>query len=191
MYGVQPAGAMASSSNTLLCDGCGQPASPEHIAQRLRRLELSTRFRPVHIGVLFIALAPVPRPEDDFYGPPESKEFFNHLLDAVQIPVHPSQAGQESDAAAIASARLLGFQRRGYYLAYLSECPITGAEEPVATTISRLAPTLVRRIRLNYKPKQIATLGPELAPLAEVLNGPGIGSILTLDQGTALSAHGI
>ena len=182
---------MASSSNTLLCDGCGQPASPEHIAQRLRRLELSTRFRPVHIGVLFIALAPVPRPEHDFYGPPESKEFFNHLLDAVQIPVNSSQPGQESDAAASASARLVEFQRRGYYLAYLSECPITWAEEPVATTISRLAPTLVRRIRLNCKPKQTATLGPELTPLAEVLKGAGIGSILTLDQGTALSARGM
>ena len=182
---------MASSSNTLLCDGCGRPASQEHIAERLRRLELSTRFRPVHIGVLFIALAPLPRPEDDFYGPPESKELFNHVLDELGIPVHQDPSRQESEPTAIASARLLEFQRKGYYLAYLSECPITGTEEPIAATISRLAPTLVRRIRLNYKPKQIAPLGPELTPLAEVLKGAGIGSIVTLDQGTALSAHGI
>jgi hypothetical protein len=182
---------MAPSSNVFLCDGCGQLACPEHIAQRLRRLELSTRFRPVHIGVLFIELAPLPRPEDDFYGPPESKELFNRLLDELGISVHPSPSGQESDAAAIASARLLEFQRRGYYLAYLSECPITGTEEPAAATISRLAPTLVRRIRLNYKPKQIALLGPELAPLAGVLRSAGVGPIAALDPGTALSAHGI
>jgi hypothetical protein len=186
---------MAFSSNTLFCDGCGQPASQEHISERLGRLELSTRFRPVHIGVLVVALAPLPRPEDDFYGPPESREFFEHLLDALEIPLHPGLSGQESDAAAVASARLLEFQRKGYYLAYLSECPITGTAEPVAeavaTTISRLGPTLVRRIRLNYKPKQIALLGPELALLAEVLRGAGIGSTVTLDQGTALSAKGI
>jgi len=35
---------------TLLpCDGCGQPASAEHIARRLQRLEWATRFRPIHI----------------------------------------------------------------------------------------------------------------------------------------------
>lgn len=183
---------MASSSNTLVCDGCGRPASPEHIAGRLRRLELSTKFRPVHIAVLFVALAPPPRPEDDFYGPPESKEFFEHLLDALAIPgPPPSQSGPESDASVIASARLVEFQRKGYYLAYLSECPITGTEEPPATTISILAPTLVRRIRLNYRPKQIVVLGRELAPLVEVLRGAGIGSTATLDPGTALSARGM
>jgi hypothetical protein len=181
---------MASSLNALVCDGCGRPASAEHIAQRLCRLEVSTRFRPVHIGILFIALAPPPRLEDDFYGPPDSKEFFNQLLDALEMPEHPSRLEQESDAAAIAPTRLIEFQRKGYYLAYLSECPATEREEP-ATTISRLAPTLVRRIRLNYKPKQIALLGRELAPLAEVLRGANVGSTVTLDHGTALSAHGI
>jgi len=182
---------MASSSNMLLCDGCGRPPSPEHIAERLRRLELSTRFRPVHIGVLFVALAPLPRPEDDFYGPPKLKEFFDPFLDALQIPAHPEQAREGSDAAAIASSRLIEFQRRGYYLAYLSECPLSETEEPVATTIARLGPALVRRIRLNYKPKQTATLGPELTPLIEVLKGAGIGSTVTLDRGTALSASGV
>ncbi len=182
---------MASSSKTLFCDGCGRPASPEHIAGRLRRLELSTKFRPIHITVLFVALAPLPRPEDDFYGAPESREFFDYLLDSLDIPARPDQAGTGSDAGFVASARLHEFQRRGYYLAYLSECPIAGTEEPVAATISRLGQTLVRRIRLNYKPKQIAPLGPELAPLIEVLRSAGIGSIVTLDQGTALAAPGV
>ena len=31
----------------LRCDGCGQAASPEHMARRLRRLEWTTRYRPV------------------------------------------------------------------------------------------------------------------------------------------------
>ena len=47
------------NTTALRCDGCGQLASPEHIARRLRRLEWTTRFRPVHIGtLLFGAVAP-------------------------------------------------------------------------------------------------------------------------------------
>ena len=177
---------MGTSTNYLPCDGCGLPASPEHIAGRVRRLELSTRFRPVHMGVLFVALAPPVRPEDDFYGPPESKEFFDPFLDALEIYSSTDRAALGSDAQAADMARLAEFQRRGYYLAYLSECPIPESGEPAASTVARLGPTLVRRIRFNYKPKHVAPLGQELFPLVDMLRVAGIGPILTLDQGLAL-----
>jgi len=177
---------MGTSPNYLPCDGCGLPASPDHIGDRLRRLELSTRFRPVHIGVLFVALAPSIRPEDDFYGPGEKKEFFEPFLDALEIPLTAEKAAPGSDAHLADSARLVEFQHRGYYLAYLSECPIREAVEPAASTTARLGPTLIRRIRFNYKPKLIAPMGQELSPLVDVLRAAGIGPILTLDQGLAL-----
>jgi len=177
---------MGTSPNYSPCDGCGLPASPEHIAERVRRLELSTRFRPVHIGVLFVALAPPVRPEDDFYGPVESKEFFDPFLEALEISSSTDKAAPGSDASAADSARLAEFQRRGYYLAYLSECPIPENVEPAASTIARLCPTLIRRIRFNYKSKHIAPLGSELFPLVELLRVAGIGPLLTLDQGLAL-----
>src|SRR5580700_3179141 len=145
---------MGTFQNALPCDGCGLPASPEHIAERLRRLELSTRFRPVHIGILFVVLAPRIRTEDDFYGPAESKEFIDPFLEALEISQSSSdKTALEIDPHAADLARLVEFQRRGYYLAYLSECPIPENVEPAAVTIARLGPTLVRRIRLNYKPK--------------------------------------
>jgi hypothetical protein len=171
----------------LSCDGCGRPAPPEHIAERVHRLELSTKFRPVHIGVLFVALAPSLRPEDDFYGPPESKEFFDSFLEALEIPTLEEKAAPGAGDHARDAARLAEFQRRGYYLAYLSECPIRPEEEPVAATISRLGSTLIRRIRFNYRPKHVAPLGQELVPLIELLKGSGIGPLLTLDLGTVLS----
>jgi hypothetical protein len=177
---------MGISPNCLPCDGCGLPASPEHIAERVRRLELSTRFRPVHIGVLFVALRPAVRPEDDFYAPPESKEFFNPFLEALEISSSKDSAAPGSDTHTANIARLAEFQRRGFYLAYLSECPIPENEEPAASTIARLGPTLIRRIRFNYKPKHIAPLGQELFPLVDMLRVAGIGPILTLDQGLAL-----
>jgi len=177
---------METSPNRLLCDGCGLPAWPQHIAERVRRLELSTRFRPVHIGALFVALAPPVRPEDDFYGHAGSKEFSDPFLEALEIPGSTEKAAPGSGPHAADSARLAEFQRRGYYLAYLSECPIPENDVPAAATIARLSTTLIRRIRFNYKPKHIAPLGQELFPLVELLRVAGIGPIMTLDQGLPL-----
>ncbi len=181
---------MGTFQTALPCDGCGLPASPEHIAARVCRLELSTRFRPVHIGILFMALSPAARPEDDFYAPPESKQFFSALLEALQIST-PGGGADPSDAGGAADlANLAEFQHRGHYLVHLSECPIPAGHEPAAATIARLAPTLLRRIRFNYKPKLIAPLGQELAPLVDILNGANIAPILTLDRGLPLPSPG-
>ena len=80
---------MGTSTNYLPCDGCGLPASPEHIAERVRRLELSTRFRPIHMGVLFVALAPPDSPAKTiFMARRESKEFFDPFLEALEILFH-------------------------------------------------------------------------------------------------------
>src|ERR1700719_4321526 len=32
-----------------VCDGCGAPADEAHVRQRIERLEMATRFRPIHI----------------------------------------------------------------------------------------------------------------------------------------------
>jgi len=166
---------MGATSKSLPCDGCGLPASPEHIAERVRRLELATQFRPIHLGILFVALAPPIRAHDDFYAPAESKEFIEPFLEALEIP--PSMHKP---------VRLAEYQRRGYYLTYLSECPIPENAEPVAATIARLGPTLIRRIKFNFRPKHIAPMGQELTPLAEMLRAAGIGPLVTLDHGLVL-----
>jgi hypothetical protein len=181
---------MGISPKLLPCDGCGLPASPDHIAARVMRLELSTKFRPVHISVLFVVLAPPARPEDDFYAPAESKEFFDPFLEALEIPRSAEKLPKLTDPHAADLARLAEFQHRGYYLAYISECPIRASEEPAEATIARLAPTLIRRIRFNYRPKHVAPLGQDLNPLIEILRGEGIAAIITSDRGLALPAPG-
>jgi len=181
---------MDANTSLILCDGCSLPASPEHIAARMERLELVTRFRPIHIQVLFVALDPMPRPQDEFYGPPESRQFFDPLLSGLDISTHT-----ESNTAEAAAANLLEFQRRGYYLTYLSECPLApsnstneNADDSAASEcISRLAPTLVKRIRFNYKPKHVALLGTNLSPLIEIFEQVGIAPLLLLDQGRPLT----
>ena len=170
----------------LPCDGCGLLASPEHIAERVRRLELSTRYRPVHVSVLFVALAPAVQIEDDFYGPAESREFSAPFLEALEIGSSTKNSESSQDSHASDSERLIEFQRRGYYLTYLSECPIRNAGETVGDTLARLAPTLIRRIRFNYRPKSIAPMGEELSCLVDGLIGSGLASNMLLDQGRVL-----
>jgi hypothetical protein len=165
---------MGSSPKHLPCDGCGLSANPEHIAARIRRLELATRFRPIHVGILFVAASPSASAGDDFYGPPESKQSFDPLMEALETP------------SGNAAERLAEFQRRGHFLAYLSECPLPVDGQATPETIPRLAPNLLRRIRFNYKPKHVALLGQELAPLVEVLRNAGIGPSLILNQGLPL-----
>jgi hypothetical protein len=171
---------MGSSPKHLPCDGCCLPANPEHIAARIRRLELATRFRPVHIGILFVAMAPASRPEDDFYAPPESKQFFDPFMEALEIL--PVTGARDASREAAGTERLVEFQRRGHFLAYLSECPLPADGQTSPAAIARLAPNLLRRIRFNYKPRHVALLGPELAPLVEVLRNAGIGPSLILNQ---------
>src|ERR1700676_1293099 len=93
------------------CDGCGLPASPDHIRARVERLEWSTRFRPIHIDMLFGALEPMSRPEDDFYRPPESQQFFAPLLAVLNSVPGPGKQSREATGREADSSRLLEFQR--------------------------------------------------------------------------------
>jgi hypothetical protein len=175
---------MQRPSTSIICDGCGRPASPGHIAERVARLELATRFRPVHINVLLVALAPLPRPEDDFYGTPQSREYFESLMEALEISPPTREAAGEWNQGGEDAARLTEFQRRGYYLSYLSECPvpeqIAGGDAAIFTA---LGPEFVRRVRFNYKPKHVALVGNSLGPMIEILEKSGLGALLLLDRG--------
>jgi hypothetical protein len=164
----------------IVCDGCGLPASPDHIGARVQRLELATRFRPIHIDVLFVALEPMPQLEDDFYRPPESRWFFDPFLAALGILPDVRKSSGEVNVREADIVRLLEFQRKGYYLTYLSECPFLAQSDANVAheCISRLAPTLVKRIRFNYKPKHIALVGSNLQPLIEVFQQAGMGPLL-------------
>jgi len=275
---------MEAEAFSIVCDGCGLPASPEHIAARMERLELVTRFRPIHIHLLFVAFDPMPRLEDDFYKPPESRDFFDSFLSAMNISPDAEGRGPHLETAEISPqaestgrdagpAMLLEFQRRGYYLTYLSECPVTpehsanvhaarrsrdqdqlqrlkptegesgsaglkpgpprrsetsthgttnvevkrevtnlgithdaanlgisrgaanlgidGTQVSAAREcISRLAPTLIKRIRFNYRPKHVVLLGTHLSPLIGVFEDAGLGPLLLLDRGAPLTIPG-
>src|SRR2546428_1986354 len=140
---------MMSDSIDLRCDGCGQIASPEHIDRRLRRVEWATRYRPVHIQTLLLgAIAPV---EDSEFLYSPGKEIRGEpafLLRAVGI----SAAGKPPKAIQAE------FQRAGYFLTYVLECPLDKAlhaKADLAKLLAERLPVVASRIRRSLKTKDV------------------------------------
>lgn len=156
-------------SAALVCDGCGQPASPEHIARRLQRLEWTTRFRPVHIQTLLLGAFSPPEDSDFLYSP--GGEFGGEagiLLEAAGI----STSGKTADAVH------MEFQRAGLFLTHVLECPperVDLSGDQVAALLKKQLPAVSTRIRRSLKPKRVTAITACLSGVVK--------DILALDLG--------
>ena len=167
------------------CDGCGVVATPGHLRRRVERLELATRFRPIHIDTLILYPAPPVRPEDYFYRParsrdersPHARAFFDSLLAA---------AGGDLSAAKTEETLLAEFQRAGIFVTECRECPAQDAGISDSGPFVRMAPSLLRRVQFSYKPKRILLLSTDLALLIPVFRQAGLGENLLLRDGKPL-----
>jgi hypothetical protein len=172
---------MTTNTSEILCDGCGQPASPEHLARRLKRLEWATRYRPIHLHTLLLGAVSPQAPTEVLYSPEEthSGEAAN-LLAAAGI----SSAGKSTDTI------LSEFQRRGIYLAHVLECPLdvlsSGAGFLNNALITRL-PTLFTRIRRSLKPRRLAFISGNLTSLIERFASAQLNCEFVLDDGRAFA----
>src|SRR5580698_3347257 len=98
------------TATILLCDGCGQAASAEHVTRRLRRLEWMTRYRPVHVGTVLLGA----------YSPDADSDFL--YAETTEIT---GEAGRVLSAVGIAPKGktkeeiLSEFQRGGFLLGYV------------------------------------------------------------------------
>ena len=163
-----------------VCDGCGAQADGAHIRRRIERLELATRFRPIHIQVLLIDAAPPARPEDYFYHAANredrstgSRNYFDEIVKCSGPTIGPEMS-QES--------ALAEFQHRGFYLAHVRECPAEAADV-LSESLERLGPTILRRVEKSYKPKYIVLLSASLGKLIPQFERSEMRDRLILDQG--------
>lgn len=163
-----------------LCDGCGAQVDEAHIRRRIERLEHATRFRPIHIQVLFLATAPPSEPTDDFYRAatstkrsPGSQLFFDEIAKSI---------GRKLGDAGDEEATLMEFQRRGFYLAYAVECPIESPEQ-LAAAVNKLAPRVLLRVNTSYKPKFVAPISQTLQPLIALFQSNSWADRLILHTG--------
>jgi hypothetical protein len=168
-----------------VCDGCGVQADDAHIRRRIERLELATRFRPIHIQVLLIDAAPPSRSEDYFYrsagkGEERSKNSRHYFDEIVKC------SGFAPDSEMAEESALSEFQHRGFYLAHTLECPIEPADA-LAAAIERAGPVLIRRIEKSYKPKYVALLSASLAKVIPLFERSELRDRLLLNHGKPFS----
>jgi len=164
-----------------LCDGCGTTVDDAHVRRRIERLELLTRFRPVHIQVLFLEAAPPVRMEDYFYRAAADRSvrslpaqmFFDELAKC---------AGFTPGSDIKEEAVLAEFQRRGLLLAWAVECPLEEQPDPDAA-LNRFSPTLLKRIQMSYKPKRLVPIGQRIAEIVPFLELSGFGERMVLSDG--------
>ncbi|HTU33460.1 MAG TPA: hypothetical protein VMF66_06625 [Candidatus Acidoferrum sp.] len=172
-----------------VCDGCGRNVDEAHIRQRIERLELATRFRPIHIGVLLIDAAPPARTEDFFYSirrdgvrSAAGQSYFDALAKLAGVEVVTGPAQRESV--------LTEFQRRGLFLTSAVECPVGDSDE-LRSAVRRLAPTVLRRAQTSYKPKHIALISEPTSDLIETFRTAGWGDRVILDHGAPFAVESI
>jgi hypothetical protein len=179
-----------ASTVELPCEACGQLASPEHIARRLRRLEWSTRYRPVHVQALLVfGIAPVEDGEFLYAPDGEFQGEAGALLDALEI----SQEGKSRDAV------LTEFQKRGLFLIHVLECPLS-EKTPASLPLSGQAlrgsgqaesgryiweriPAVLARIRRSVKPKRVVLFSAEVAPVLRRFSESELGVSVFSNRG--------
>jgi hypothetical protein len=163
----------------LLCDGCGQAASPEHIARRLQRLEWTTRFRPVHIATLLLGAVAPQRDSEFIYSPAGAWEGeAKFLLDAAGLSLEGKPV----------QATLAEFQRGGFFLTHVLECPVEdGGAGSAEQLIGNRLPAVLSRIRRSLKPKRLIPISSALAQFLPVLTAGDLPCAILLDQEKAFA----
>jgi hypothetical protein len=98
-----------------ICDGCGREAGAEHIRARIERLELGTRYRPVHIQTLLVGDAPPEQAEDYFYASEkEGAELQRSGIFLVYAVECPLAGGDASEAVRKSADNVLKRVRFSY-----------------------------------------------------------------------------
>lgn len=153
----------------LICDGCGQAADQEHIARRLKRLENMTKYRPIHVQALFLG-ACCPAAETEYLYSVEGEFRGEGLALLRALGIEP--AGKSVELT------LADFQRRGYLLTHVLDCP--GPSANFTALLQKRMTEAAARIRRSLKPRKLVLLGAELETIGEALPKelPGVEMVL-------------
>jgi len=184
-----------NSNDILRCDGCGQMASPAHIARRLRRLEWATRYRPVHIQTLLLG-GVAPREDAEFLYAPggnfrgEGEAVFRAVGIETGQPPFEAQGEEKAIPTTASPVRKTiehihaEFQAAGLFLAHILDCPLEDGQHKAGDSAGILRehlPAVASRVRRSLKPKRVM-LVTEMPP--EVVQ-----DIVALDLGCEVILH--
>ncbi len=162
-----------------ICDGCGAQVDEAHIRERIERLELATRFRPVHVQVLLIDATP-PKHRTDFFYDSSSDRSKRSTPGQAYFDDLAKLAGAAPESGAPTEAVLAEFQRSGFFLTSAVECAIENQDE-LLDAVRRLAPTVALRVKTSYKPRYVALISEPTRELIRPFKEAGLGDRLILD----------
>jgi hypothetical protein len=140
----------------------------------LKRLENASRYRPIHVQALFLGAASPANAEDYLYS---ARDTFQGEGEILLRALHIENTGRSLEAT------LGDFQRRGYLLAHLIECPQEEGTTVGTEILRRRIPATLTRIRRSFKPKRVVLLGQELAEFIPQFMGANLDAALILRNG--------
>lgn len=160
-------------SKEILCDGCGQAATQEHIARRLKRLENMTRYRPIHVQTLFLGAASPAEDREELYS--TEGEFQGEGAEILRS-LGIDRAGRSVEEV------VAGIQRQGFLFTHILECPVSDSALR-REALRRRLPSVLARIRRSYKPKRVVLVGAELAEFVTQITAASLDAEIVLHYG--------
>jgi hypothetical protein len=171
-----------------VCDGCGRQVDAQHVKDRIARLEMATRFRPIHIQTLIIDSCPPHEMADFFYnaGPDSSPRTASGraYFDELSLCAPDSLAKAAGDEAVLSE-----LQRRGIFLTHAIECCYDSGDE-LESAVQKSGKTTLLRVSTSYKPKTIALISNHAKTLGPFLRDAGLGDKLILDSDAPFAGPG-
>jgi hypothetical protein len=172
------------TATTLNCDGCGQAASAEHITRRLQRLEWMTRYRPVHVGTVLLGA----------YSPDAESDFLYSEAAEVTGEAKYVLAATGIDTSGKKKESILNeFQRGGFLLGYVMECPLEPEwrnEAALTGLLQARMPVFLARLRRSFQPKRVALISSKLDFLFAGLTEKDLGCTLVGNGGKSFAFDG-
>ena len=131
----------------------------------------------MHIQTLLLC-AVSPREEDEFFYSPRGafRGEAATLLDVAGI----AAVGKTAEAAHAE------FQRAGFFLTHILECPVedgTGDGADLPALLTQRLPAVAVRIRRSLKPKRVVLISRVVEPMVEKIAALELGCPLVLDGG--------
>lgn len=140
-----------------------------------------TRYRPVHIQTLFLAAATPADDGEHLYSAAGS--FQGEGAEALRA-VGLQQSGKSVEET------LAAFQRAGYLLAYILECPVADAALR-GELLQRRLPATLARIRRSHKPKRVVLVGQDLQSVVTQITEANLDAVVVSDGGRPFELAGL
>jgi hypothetical protein len=143
-----------------------------------------TRYRPVHVGTVLLG----------GYSPDAESDFlYAETADATGEGKNVLAAAGISTEGKTKEGILREFQRGGFLLGYVLECPLEAEsknEAALAALLKARMPAFLARLRRSFQPKRVASISSKLDPFLAGLTEKDFGCAPLSDSGRSFALDG-